>query len=195
MAQTIQLSDILNIAEYEKVRPTYRKQVIDEKRNRRIHVGPVMTLVFENRRTVLFQIQEMVRTERIVHDEAIQHEIETYSKLLPSGDELSATLLIEITESDKIRSTLDSLIGLTKNSLYLVIGNSEIEAQFDEEQSEEGRISAVQYVRFRLAEEDIAQMKSGTADVSIMARHPNYQYFTQLNEEQRQALAQDLSGD
>src|ERR1035437_5885215 len=135
----ITLSDISNIAEYEKQRPAYRQRVIDAKKNRRIHVGPVMTFVFENRDTVLFQIQEMVRTERLVHDEHIQHEIDTYSLLLPSHDELSATLLLEITEKEKIRPTLDSLVGLTRNSVFLQIGEHQIETIFDAEQSEAGR--------------------------------------------------------
>ncbi len=189
----ISLSDILNIAEYEKQRPEYRRRVIEVKRQRRISVGPVMTFVFENRETVLFQIQEMVRTERLVHDKNIQHEIDTYSQLLPSPNELSATLLIDITEAEKIRPTLDSLIGLTKKSVYLVIGEKEIEATFDEEQSEEGRISAVQYIRWKLDEEDVERFRFGQAEVGILIRHPNYHHFTRLTDEQREAIAKDLS--
>jgi hypothetical protein len=194
----ISLQDIKNIAEYEKQRPEYRARMIEAKRHRRVHVGPVMTFVFENRDTVLFQIQEMMRVERLVHDEQIQHEIDTYSRLLPSHDELSATLLIEITEKEKIRSTLDSLVGLTDHCVYLVIGEKEIEAIFDEEQSEEasptmlGRISAVQYIRWKLDQQDIERLRFGQADVSLMIRHPNYHHFTRLTDEQREAIAKDL---
>jgi len=191
--KSIELSELQNIAEYEKSRADFRKRVIEEKRHRRIPLGPLMTLVFENRTTVLFQIQEMMRTERLVHDEQIQHEIETYSRLLPSENELSATLLIEITEKDKIKSILDSLVGLTNDSLFLVIGKHEVEATFDEEQSEEGRISAVQYIRWRLSEEEIERLRFGQTDVSLMVRHPNYHHFTSLTDEQRKALAADLS--
>ena len=180
----IKLSDILNITEYEKQRPEYRRRVIDAKKSRRIHVGPLMTFVFENRETVLFQIQEMVRTERLVHDKDIQHEIDTYNRLLPTHNELSATLLIEITEKEAIRSTLDSLVGLTKDSIYLMIG---------EEQSEEGRISAVQYVRWKLSSENIDHLRSGNSEVGILIRHPNYHHFTRFNDEQREAIAKDLS--
>ena len=190
---SITLQDLQNIADYEKARPDFRKRVIEEKRHRRIPLGPIMTLVFENRTTVLFQIQEMMRTERLVHDEHIQHEIDTYNRLLPTENELSATLLIEITEKEKIRPTLDSLIGLTKDSLFLVIGEHEIEAMFDEEQSEEGRISAVQYIRWRLSEQEIERLRFGEAEVSLMVRHPNYHHFTSLTDEQRKALAADLS--
>ena len=189
----ITLSDILNIAEYEKQRPEYRKRIIEAKKNRRITVGSFMTFVFENCATVLFQIQEMVRTERLVHDKHIQHEIDTYSRLLPTHNELSATLLIDITEAEKIRPTLDSLIGLPEKSVYLVIGGKEIEATFDEEQSEEGRISAVQYIRWKLSEEDVAHFRSGDSETGILIRHPNYHHFTRLTYENREAIARDLS--
>jgi Protein of unknown function (DUF3501) len=189
----ITLSDILNIADYEKQRPEYRKRIIESKHHRRVQVGPCMTFVFENRATVLFQIQEMVRTERLVHEEQIQHEIDTYNRLLPSPNELSATLLIDITEAEKIRPMLDSLIGLPERSVYLVIGEKEIEAIFDEEQSEEGRISAVQYIRWKLDEPEVERLRFGQAEVSILIRHPNYQHSTQLTDEQRRAIAKDLS--
>ncbi len=189
----IELSDILNIAEYEKARPEYRKRVMELKKHRRIAVGPLMTFVFENRDTVLFQIQEMMRTERLVHDEHIQHEIDVYSHLLPTEDELSATLLIEITEKDKIKPVLDSLVGLTNDSVFFVIGEKEIPASFDEEQSEEGRISAVQYIRWKFDDQDIERMRFGEADISIMIRHPNYHHFTRLTDEQRESIVKDFS--
>jgi Protein of unknown function (DUF3501) len=189
----ISISDILNIAEYEKQRPEYRKRVIEAKKHRRILVGPLMTFIFENRETVLFQIQEMVRTERLVHDKDIQHEIDTYNRLLPTHNELSATLLIGITDKEKIKSTLDSLVGLTNKSVYLSIGEKQIEATFDEEQSEEGRISAVQYIRWKLSEEDVERLRFGQAEISIVIRHPNYHEVTPLMNEQRKAIAKDLS--
>ena len=189
----ITLDDILDIAQYEKQRPAYRARMIEAKKHRRVHVGPVMTFVFENRDTVLFQIQEMMRVERMVQDEQIQHEIDTYSRLLPTHNELSATLLIEITEKEKIKPTLDALVGLTEHCVYLVVGEKEIEATFDEEQSEEGRISAVQYIRWKLEDEDVERIRFGQADISIMVRHPNYPHFTRLTDEQREAIARDLS--
>src|SRR3979409_1503984 len=114
----LQLSDIKNIYEYEKNREDFRRSVIEAKKDRRIPVGPTMSFVFENRTTVLFQIQEMVRIERIIEEEAVQHEIDTYNKLLPTDHELSATMLIEITDKEKIRPTLDSLVGLNKDSVF-----------------------------------------------------------------------------
>ena len=92
----IELKDIRNIAEYEKVRDAMRAEIIALKKNRRLEVGPNLSLVFENRQTVLFQIHEMVRTERLVDDARIQDEIDAYRNLIPGPDELSATLFIEI---------------------------------------------------------------------------------------------------
>jgi hypothetical protein len=189
----ITLSDILDLTKYEKARAESRKRVIEEKRHRRVQVGPVMTFVFENRTTVLFQIQEMVRTERLVDDKAIQHEIDVYSELLPKRNELSATLLVEITEKDKIRSTLDSLVGLPNDSVFLTIGEREIATQFDEEQSDENRISAVQYVRWKLTDEDVERIRLGAVPVAIVIRHPNYRHATQFTDEQRESIALDLS--
>lgn len=189
----ITLADIQDLTQYEKGRAETRKRVIEEKRHRRVHLGPLMTFVFENRTTVLFQIQEMVRTERLVQDEAIEHEIETYSRLLPSRNELSATLLIEITDKAKIKPTLDGLVGLPKACLFLVIGDTEIPAIFDEEQSDDNRISAVQYVRWNLTDEDVERIRLGASDVSLLVRHPNYRHATQFTDEQRESIARDLS--
>src|ERR1044072_3643502 len=189
----ITLSDILDLTKYEKARAESRKRVIEEKRHRRVQVGPLMTFVFENRTTVLFQIQEMVRTERLVEDKDIQQEIDVYSELLPKHNGLSATLLVEITEKEKIKSTLDSLVGLPKDCVFLTIGEREIETQFDEEQSDDNRISAVQYVRWQLTDEDVERIRFGAVPVAIIIRHQNYRYASQLTDEQRESIARDLS--
>src|SRR5215212_2686297 len=102
----VELAEILNIAEYEKVRQDFRKRIIELKKKRRVAVGPNVTFVFENHDTVLSQIQEMVRAERLVHDEAIQHEIDTYNQLLPEADELAATMFIELPDQSRIREEI-----------------------------------------------------------------------------------------
>jgi hypothetical protein len=192
MNQPITFSEIKNLHEYEKARPAFRERVIEEKKHRRITVGPHMTFVFENRTTMLFQIQEMMRVERIVDEHALQHEIDTYNKLLPTDNELSATLLIDITRKEDIRPVLDSLIGLSRGSIFLVIGDSETPAQFDEEQLSEDRISAVQYIRWHLADKDIERMRLGEVPVKLVVRHKNYNHETILTNEQRDALVRDL---
>jgi hypothetical protein len=189
----ITLDEIKNVYEYEKVRPQMREAIIQEKRHRRVQVGPQMTFVFENRRTILFQIQEMIRTERIITDDGMQAEIDTYNQLLPGDNELSATLLIEITVKHDIRPVLDSLVGLTKDSVFLTIGEREIPASFDEMQSEDDRISAVQYVKWKLTDPDIERMRLGASEVAIVVRHPNYSHYTVLTAEQRDAIINDIS--
>ncbi|MGC8595233.1 MAG: DUF3501 family protein, partial [Candidatus Kryptoniota bacterium] len=108
----IEFSDIKNLVEYEKARPGFRKKVIEQKKDRRISIGERITVVFENRYSVLFQIQEMIRVERMIDDFKIQHEIETYNELIPGKNELSATLFVEVEEQEMIKPVLDSLIGL-----------------------------------------------------------------------------------
>src|SRR5689334_3114647 len=102
--EPITISEIKNIAEYERVRSEFRARIIEIKKHRRVAVGPMVTFVFENRDTVLSQIQEMMRAERIVHDDKIRHEIDVYNQLLPGPNELSATMFIEITQNDQIKS-------------------------------------------------------------------------------------------
>ena len=120
--QKLVIKDLMNILEYEKVRNTYRQELMSYKKDRRISLGPNITLTFENRRTMKFQIQEIMRAERLVHDETIQEEIEVYNSLLPKSNSLSATLFIEVTEESKIKSILNQFIGLTEGeSLFFEI--------------------------------------------------------------------------
>ena len=189
----IQFTDVKNIYEYEKIRLPFREKVIAEKKLRRFQVGSHMTIVFENRHSVLFQIQEMIRTEKIITDRGMQHEIDTYNELLPRENELSATLLIDITEKNLIKPMLDSLVGLNKNSLFLKIGDWESSAIFDESQIEDDRISAVQYIKWRLSLEDISAFDDPSIRIELSVRHPNYTAFHILSESERLALFQDLT--
>src|SRR5260370_15523108 len=113
----IELADIQNILDYEKVREEAQNRIIALKKNRRVQVGDMISFVFENRDTVLFQIQEMVRAERIVDEEKIQDEIDVYNELIPGDGELSATMFIEIQDQARIRETLEKLLGITSREL------------------------------------------------------------------------------
>lgn len=188
----IEFKDVKNIYEYEKIRAGFREGVITAKKQRRVHLGKDMTLVFENRDSVLFQIQEMIRTEKIITDEAMQHEIDTYNQLIPATNELSATLLIDITEKDLIKPMLDSLVGLNRDALYLVVGDHEVPASFDNSQMEDDRVSAVQYVKFNLSDSDVHAFADSQTRISLVARHPNYSAEHILSETERQALSNDL---
>jgi hypothetical protein len=193
----IQLSDVKPLQDYELIREEWRKSVIEEKAKRRVLLGPIMSLVFENRLTVLGQIQEMCRAERIVRPEAVQHEIDTYNELLPDAGEVAATLLIEITEESQIQSQLDRLLGLTTgHHLFFELGERRIPARFLGGQSREDRIAAVQYLRFPLGDEEAtrAVLVDRQVPAAIRAEHPNYGAFAPLSFATREELARDLAG-
>src|SRR5262245_17468304 len=136
-------ADIRGPVHYEGIRDDLRKRVIDLKRVRRVPVGPQVTLVFENRTTMLFQVEEMCRAEKIIDGSKIQEEIDVYNRILPDDGQLGATLLIEITNEAEIESTLSRLIGLQEH-VWLVVGGTRVKAIFDEEQFKTDRLAAVQ---------------------------------------------------
>lgn len=194
----IEPSDLKNLHEYELIRDDWRKTVIETKARRRILLGPKMSLVFENRLTVLNQIQEMCRAERIVKPDAVQQEIDVYSELLPGDRELSATLLIEITEERRVQPELDGLIGLTTGRhVWLEAGGRKVWARFLEGQSREDRIAAVQYVRFPVGSEPAAAeaLASGSGPVVLGVDHPAYRATVELPAVTRHELARDLETD
>lgn len=193
----ITLSDILDIAQYEKVRQEYRARIIALKKRRRLAVGSMVTFVFENRDTVLSQIQEMMRAERIVDDAAILHEIETYSQLLPNENELSATMFIELSDAGRIRDEITKFHGINSGEhIYLRIGETRVPGSFASGQSDDRRISAVQYVRFRLTEDQKNLFTNDPAGrASLVIEHPNYREETELTGDVRQELIRDLTGE
>lgn len=194
----IELADIKNLHEYELIRGDWRRSVIAEKERRRVLLGPAMSLVFENRLTVLAQIQEMCRAERIVKPEAVQQEIDVYNELLPDAGELAATLMVEITEERRIQPELDRLIGLTSGRfLWMEAGGCRIDARFLEGQSRSDRIAAVQYLRFPFGSDEAARkaLADPRVAVSVHVGHPNYTAAAELSLETRGALARDLAAD
>ena len=191
MMQKINASEVLPNEEYLKMRDARRKEVIALKKRRRISVGPRVTLTFENRQTVLYQIQEMMRVENISEASKIQHEVDVYNELIPGPHCLSATLFIEISDNDQIREILDSMQGLdAANVLMMRIGPDTIVAEFEPGHSKEDRISAVHYVRFCLNADLATKFKDSQIEIQI--KHPNYQATTALTSEQKEELAQDF---
>lgn len=162
----ITASEVKNLHEYELDRSRFRNDVIQLKSRRRISVGPLVTLVFENRSTVLFQIQEMLRAERIADPGKVQAEIDVYNTLLPGPGEIAATLFIEVTEEARVKPVLDSFIGLDEGkSLWLETGGQRFFAKFEEGHGREDKISAVHYVRFPLGapgQEALARSRAAT---------------------------------
>ena len=161
------------------------------KKERRLSVGERITLTFENRSTVAFQIEEMMRIERIVDEGKIQSEIDSYNELIPAENELSATLFVEVDEQDKIKPVLDSLVGFNKESLFLQIGDRRVPAIFEEGHATDDRISAVQYVKFKLSRADVEAFRNPAAVVCVTANHANYQAAADFPAEMRESLLSD----
>ena len=186
--------EILNLVEYEKVRDARRRRIVELKKARRIAVGRYLTFVFENRDTVWFQIQEMVRAERIVDDAKIAEEVEVYNALLPQPGELSATLMIEIEDTSQIKPVLDKLLGIdTRGYVKLTVGSRVIPGDFEAGHSDEerGKLSAVHFVRFALPPE--ARASFATSEVALVVEHPNERARTVLANETRRSLLDDLA--
>ena len=190
----IEPRDLKNILEYEKVRKDFRSKIIELKKERRLEVGDRITLIFENRYTVAFQIEEMMRIERIVDDDKINSEIESYNELIPGENELSATLFVEVDEQDRVKPVLDSLVGFNKDSLFLQIENKKIPAVFEEGHATDDRISAVQYVKFKLSSADMDAFRKPSTTVRVIANHTNYKATSDFPEEMRKSLLEDFTG-
>jgi len=193
MSTVIEKSDLLNIIDYEKQRNSYRKELIDYKKNRRFNLGSNILITFENNRTMKFQIQEMMRAERMVHDSQIEEELNVYNPLIPKGNELSATLFIEITDPQKIRPVLDSFIGLTEGeNVYFDINGEKVSAQFEEGREKEDNISSVHYIRFLFTEEQKILFINESSTISINIEYNDYQHSIDLNEKMRESLSSDF---
>jgi hypothetical protein len=199
--EKIALKHILNFFEYEKVRAEMRARVIDLKRVRRVPVGEHLSFVFENRDTVLFQIQEMCRVERITDDARIQDEIDVYNALLPGPGELSATLFIEITDKDQIQAVLDRFLGIdaggidVKPTVWIQVGRDfaipgEFEAGHSDE--EKGKLSAVHFVRFAFPPEAVRAFAD--SPVHLVVDHAAMRARVELPVETKTQLLQDLRG-
>ena len=187
-------SEILNLVEYEKVRDARRRRIVELKKTRRVSVGRYLTFVFENRDTVWFQIQEMVRAERIVDDAKIAEEVEVYNGLLPHPGELSATLMIEIEQAAEIKPVLDKLLGIdTRGYVKMTVGSRVVVGDFEAGHSDEerGKLSAVHFVRFVLPPE--ARERFMTSEVALLVEHPNEHARTVLSDETKRSLLGDLA--
>jgi len=192
--QLLTLRDIQNLHEYELARDDIRRQVIDLKKRRRVALGPLVTLVFENRDTVRFQIQEMLRAERIVRPEKVQEEIDVYNELLPGPGEVAATLFIEVTDPAAVQATLDRFVGLDEaGRLVLAVGGRAFPALFAPGQSREDRISAVHYIRFPIGEAGRALAEGAPAILKV--DHGGYRAQAALPPETVAELRGDLEPD
>ncbi|HET7654221.1 MAG TPA: DUF3501 family protein [Acidimicrobiales bacterium] len=191
------LDDIADARAYERERAQFRDRVIALKKKRRVAVGPFVTLVFENRDTIRFQIQEMARVEKLYSDEAILHELDTYNPLIPDPGTLSATLFVELTSKDDLMEWLPKLVGIeTALELRLADGiavRNEVDEEHADQLTREDVTASVHYVRFRLTPEQVDAFSSGPVELAIV--HPNYEHVTALSDDTRAELARDLSAE
>jgi hypothetical protein len=192
MKQLIQ-TDLLSIADYERQREPFRSQIIALKQRRRISVGPLVTLIFENRETLRFQTQEMIRVEYILEPRKIQDELDVYNALMPGAGELSATLMIEITEPDRMKEWLDMFMGLDHGeTLAIRVGDQQVFGQFEGGHSHETKISAVHFVRFRPTASMTAAFADLRQSVTLTVHHREYHAETSVPGSMREEWLSDL---
>jgi len=179
----VKRSEIVDYVTYEDIRGRFRAQVMKAKELRRVHLGEYLTLLFENHLTVRYQIQEMIRAERIVRESDIVHEIDTYNELLGSEGELGCTLLIEIEDAALRDRKLQEWRSLPEKIYAVLEDGTRIAARFDERQRGDGRLSSVQYLKFKTR---------GAVPVAIGVDLDDLRNETLLKHDQREALRADL---
>ncbi|TAK28126.1 MAG: DUF3501 family protein [Myxococcaceae bacterium] len=187
----VRLDDLIGLKEYEQIRPRFRERIIAHKRARRVHLGPEMTLVFEDHDTVLSQVQEMLRTERITMPSAVAEELAVYNDLVPEDGGLSATLMIEVEDPEERERRRRELVGLDE-ALSLELGDVSIRASFDALGRFDDRVAAVRFVSFALPPDGRERLLDPGTTVSLRVHHPRYEATATLSDEARRSLAVDL---
>ncbi|HKH88823.1 MAG TPA: DUF3501 family protein [Acidimicrobiales bacterium] len=189
------LADIVDLRAYERQRPDFLRQVIELKKIRRVPIGPLVTVVFENRTTIRFQIQEMARAERMSTDEQVQGELDVYNALVPGPGELCLTLFIELTTEADLRQWLPRLVGIER-SVELRLGHdpvrvvtATVDADHAAQLTREEVTASVHYVRFRLDGEERRAFEAGP--VALAITHEAYAHATLLSAETRRSLVGD----
>jgi len=193
------IDDIADQRAYERERDAFRAHIIDLKKIRRLGIGPFVTIVFENRDTIRFQIQEMARAEKILTDEAIQTELDIYNPLIPERGSLAATLFIELTSKDDLVEWLPKLVGIER-SIELRIGRpgeeevvrARPDAEHERQLTRETITASVHYIHFELTPAQVEHFVSEPVRVAVA--HANYAYETELGDPSRQSLLIELRG-
>jgi hypothetical protein len=187
-------ADILSTAEYDQQRKSLKANLIAMKKLRRIEVGPFATFYFENYATMWLQVQEMLRIEK-GGEEQIPGELAAYNPLIPQGDELIATLMLEIEDENRRNAVLLTLGGI-EETVFLEIGGDVIRArptEYDNRTTADGKTSSVHWLRFKLTADQIAHFKNSTERAVLGVSHPHYGHMAVLTAEARTALAKDFA--
>ncbi len=190
----IDRSSLMTLEAYARERAQYRARVMAHKKNRTIRLGDHLTLIFEDELTVRYQVQEMLRAERIFEEEGIQGELDAYNPLVPDGRNLKATLMLEYPDLEERRRRLQDLIGIEDKVWIRVAGHEPVWAIADEdlERDNEQKTSSVHFLRFELSEDMARALKNG-AGLAIGIDHPGYTAGQETPPNVRGALAKDLS--
>lgn len=175
--------EILDYVTYNEQREEYRKKVLKVKESLRIHLGDYLTFLFENHDTIQYQIQEMIRIEKIVKDADIRHEIDTYNEILGNPGDLGCTLLIEIDDPAERDIKLTAWFGLPEKIYLVSESGKKIYAQFDPKQMGDDRLSSVQYLRFTM---------DGQVANAIGVEHEKLSIESPLTDSQKEALSKEI---
>ena len=190
----LSLSDIADVRAYERERATFRASMIEVKRLRRVAIGDLLTIMFENRDTMRLQIQEMIRAEKLVTDEGVMEELKVYNPMIPNPGQLCATLFLELTSEEQVREWLTKLAGL-ENSIFIQLSDGTkirgtIDAQHAAGLTRPDVTAAVHYLTFEFTPEQVEQFAFGP--VSVVCDQPNYLQMADLLESTKTELLTDL---
>jgi Protein of unknown function (DUF3501) len=187
------VDDIVDHRAYERERDEFRARIIETKRRRRVQLGEIVTVVFENADTMRFQVQEMARAERMLSDEAIAHEVMTYNELIPGPGELSGTLFIELIDDARLRDWLPRLVGIEFTVRFELADGSRVGSvpEAEERLTREDITSTVHYLKFPFTSEQQVALAGGPARLVI--DHPEYSAHAELTDDQRAELARDFT--
>jgi hypothetical protein len=194
LLKNIDLTHLLSLDAYKAVREERRQSLMQVKKQRRVSVGPDITFYFESYETILFQIQEMLYIEK-GGESQLADELEAYAPLIPQGDELVATMMIEIPQPHRRKEVLSQLGHIEKSIHFLLGGESVVAHSLDdaiERTTPEGKTSAVHFLKFKFSKELIHQFQDPHSPVILDIHHPNYRHSTQLSPLVIQALSKDF---
>ena len=189
----LKIEDLLSLEDYDDQREVIKKDLINHKKNRTVSIGEHVILLFEDYSTIKYQVQEMLRIEKIFNKKEMQEEIDAYNPLIPDGDNIKATMLIMYPDVDERKVMLSKLHGI-ENNIWLSCGSNKITAFADEdlERSTDSKTSAVHFLRFQLDQDDITAFLSNEK-ISLGVNHSEYNQEIELTSDTRASLVKDLN--
>ncbi len=195
-SRKLTLDDITDVRAYEREREGFRTSVMELKRRRRVHVGTVITFLFETRDTIRFQVQEMARVEKLVTDDQIQIELDIYNPMIPEPGQVTATMFIELTSEAQMLEWLPKLVNVERSVLLVLSNGDQVRAVLDQQHEQgltrEQVTAAVHYLRWSFTPEQVDAFQAGSVQLRI--DHPAYSETIELTDLAKAELASDLIG-